>query len=117
HPPSPPGPREPRGEGRRRGRINQGDLKMPVVPNSRLGKIEFYEARLTPWENHAVAIGLSTAQVAALEVHVQAARAAYNAHLAARDAALAATQEFYNKVRAMHNAPGAGADMIRKIKN
>lgn len=90
---------------------------MPVVPNSRLGKIEFYEARLTPWENHAVAIGLSTAQVAALEVHVQAARAAYNAHLAARDAALAATQEFYNKVRAMHNAPGAGADMIRDIKN
>lgn len=90
---------------------------MPVVPHGRLARIEFYEASLPLWQTHAAAIGLSPAQVSALEAAVAGAQLAYDNHLAARDAALAATRAFYDKVRAMHHAPGAGADMIRKIRN
>lgn len=28
---------------------------MGVIPNTRLGKIEFYEAHITPWTSNAVA--------------------------------------------------------------
>jgi len=90
---------------------------MPIVPNTRLGKIEFYEAHLGPWGTSAVAIGLTTAQVAALATATTAARAAYNAAEAARAASKAATQNFHDKVAAMHSNPGLGADMIDIIKN
>lgn len=89
---------------------------MGVVPNDRLGKIEFYEAHLTPWTSNAAAIGLTPASVTALSGLVTAARANYNAHLAAQAAAKAATQKFYDSVRAMHSGPGAGSDMIETIK-
>ena len=90
---------------------------MSIVPPSRLGKIEFYEAHITPWTTNAVAIGLTTAQVTALDTKVKDARDAYDAQIAAHDAARAATQDFYDKVRAMHSDPGFGADMIAAIKN
>jgi hypothetical protein len=54
--------------------------------------------------------------VRALGALTTAARAAYNAHLAAQSAARAATENFYDKVRAMHSGAGAGADMIQTIK-
>lgn len=93
---------------------------MGVVPDTRLGKIEFYEAHALPggpWATNAAAIGLTTAQVAALGTLTTQARAAFNAAEAARQAAKAATQNFYDKVRAMHNGPGAGSDMIQAIRN
>jgi hypothetical protein len=89
---------------------------MGVVPKNPLGKIEFYEAHLSPWEGNAVAIGLTVAAVTALETATNNARAAYNAHLAAQQQAKAATQDYYEKVRLMHNSPGKGADMIQTIK-
>lgn len=89
---------------------------MPVVPNDRLGKIEFYEAHLSPWAASAAAIGLTPAQVTALTAKVTGARKAYNDHLAAQEAARAATQAFYDSVRTMHSSAGAGADMIATIK-
>lgn len=93
----------------------------PIVPETRIGKIEFYEAHLAAWAAHAAAIGLSDASVAALAARTAAARDAFTAHLAAQEAARSATQNFYNKVRAMHDGPGAGAgmggaDMIQTIK-
>jgi len=89
---------------------------MGIVPTSRLGKIEFYESHLTPWAASATSIGLTAAAVTALNTLVANARKAYDDHLAAQEAAKAATNAFYDKVRLMHNAPAAGADMIQTIK-
>jgi hypothetical protein len=89
---------------------------MGVVPESRLGKIEFYEAHIAPWQANATAIGLTTAQVVALDTLTKNARTAYLNAEAARQASKAATQAFYDAVRAMHNGPGAGQDMIEAIR-
>lgn len=89
---------------------------MGVVPDNRLGKIEFYESHLPPWTTNAAAIGLTPASVTALGTLTTAARSAYNAHIAALEAARAATANFYDKVRSMHSGPAAGADMIQTIK-
>lgn len=90
---------------------------MPVVPQGRLGKIEFYEAHIAPWTANTAAIGLTAPAVTALTTATTQARAAFNAAEAARAAARAATQNFYDKVRAMHSNPGLGADMIETIRN
>lgn len=89
---------------------------MGIVPNDRIGKIEFYEAHLPPWTTNAAAIGLTPASVTALTTAVTNARKAYGDHLAAQAAAKAATAAFYDKVRIMHSNPGFGADMIQTIK-
>jgi hypothetical protein len=90
---------------------------MAIVPADRLGKIQFYENHLTPWEANVTAIGLTTTELGALTTLVEAARAAYDAAEAARQASKAATLAYHNAVTAMHSGPGAGADMIEKIKN
>ncbi len=89
---------------------------MGIVPSTRLGKIVFYEAHLAPWTTNAAGIGLTPASVTTLSTLTAAARAAFNAAESARQAARAATQNYYDKVRAMHNGPGAGADMIDTIR-
>jgi hypothetical protein len=89
---------------------------MGVVPESRLGKIEFYEAHIAPWTTNAAAVGLTPAAVTALGALTTQARAAFNAAEAARQAAKTATQNFYDKVRALHSGPGAGQDMIDTIR-
>lgn len=93
---------------------------MGIVPDTRLGKIEFYEAHTLaggPWATNAAAIGLTPAAVTALGTLTTQARKAFNDAEAARQAAKTATQAFYDAVRAMHSNPGAGADMIELIKN
>jgi hypothetical protein len=89
---------------------------MGVVPDTRLGKIEFYESHLPPWTSSAAAIGLTPAAVTALGVLTSTARKAYNDAEAARQAAKTATQAFYDAVSAMHSGPGAGQDMIDQIR-
>lgn len=57
---------------------------MGVVPDNRIGKIEFYEAHALaggPWAVNAAGIGLLPASVTALGTLTTSARAAYNAHL------------------------------------
>lgn len=90
---------------------------MAVVPQTRLGKLTFYEAHVAPWTTNAAAIGLGPAQMTDFTPLVTAARTAYDAMIAAREAAKAATLDFYNAADAMHGGPGAGADIIRDIKN
>ncbi|MCC6230715.1 MAG: hypothetical protein IT432_16005 [Phycisphaerales bacterium] len=93
---------------------------MGTVPDTRLGKIEFYEAHTLsggPWATNAAAIGVTAASVSALESLTKAARSAFNAAEAARQAAKAATQAYHDAVRAMHSNPGAGQDMIDTINN
>lgn len=89
---------------------------MATVPNTNLGKIEFYESHLPAWGTNAVAIGLTAAAATNLATLTTAARSAYNAHITAQAAARAATANYYDKVAAMHSGPGAGADMLRTIR-
>jgi hypothetical protein len=89
---------------------------MSIFPQSRLGKIEFYENRITDWAANAAGIGLTPTAIADLTTLVEAARAAYSESEKARIASQAATQAFYDAVRAMHNGPGAGSDMVDQIR-
>ena len=89
---------------------------MGIVPQNRLGKVEFYESHVPVWETAPTTIGLTAAQVTALNTATENARKAYEAHVSAQQAAKAATNDFYDYVRLMHNAPGKGADMIEAIK-
>lgn len=90
---------------------------MSIVPDNRLGKIQFYEAHIAPWTTNATGIGLTPGAVTSLGTLTTAARAAFNAAEVARQAAKSATQAYYDAVRIMHNGPGAGSDMIETIKN
>ncbi len=90
---------------------------MSIVPTSRLGKVEFYEIRISPWASNALAIGLDVSNVTALGTATGAARVAYNEMIAARTASRVATQNFYDMVSTMHSNPGFGSDMIDTIKN
>jgi hypothetical protein len=89
---------------------------MPTVPSNLVARLSFYEAHTGPWTTSATLIGLTSASVTALGTRADDARAAYTAHIAAQASAKAATLNFYEKMRLLHNAPGAGADMIRQIK-
>ena len=51
-----------------------------IVPDTRIGKIEFYEAHLPPWSTNAVAIGLTAAKMTAFADLVKNARSAYDSH-------------------------------------
>jgi hypothetical protein len=90
---------------------------MTTVPDTRIGKIEFYESRMAPWAAAGGAIGLSIGSITAQTGRVAAARGAYDAHIAAEAAARAATAAFTEAVRAMHGDAGAGSDMIATIRN
>lgn len=87
---------------------------MGLLPDSRIGKVEFFEAHLSPWTTNATSIGLTAAQMTAFGDLVKNARTAYDAHQVALDASKAATESFYNNVRTMQND---GAGLIRSIKN
>ncbi len=86
---------------------------MPVVPSTRIEKVEFYEAHNPTWATNAANIGVTPAQVASLANLTKSAREAFNAQKTAQDAAKAATQRFYNTVRDMQSL---GADLIKNIK-
>lgn len=90
---------------------------MSIVPKSRIDRVTFYEAHISPWATNAAAIGLETSEVTALGTATGAARMAYNEMIAARNASKAATQVFYDAVAFMHGSPGMGSDMIDTIKN
>ncbi len=86
---------------------------MPIVPPTRLEKIEFYENHLPPWQTNAEAIGLTAAQLAQLSAKTAAARVAWQAQQQAFEAARGATQDFYAAVSAMQKL---GAECLRSIK-
>lgn len=86
---------------------------MAVVPNTRIGKVEFYEARVGTWTTNATAIGTTATAVSSLSNLTKSAREAFNQQQAAQAAAKAATERFYNTVRDMQNS---GADIIKTVK-
>jgi hypothetical protein len=84
-----------------------------IVPTSRLGKLSFYEAHLSPWAVNAAALNFSVDQINDITALTDAARAAYTAKEAAADAAKAATEAFYESVANMHNL---GSGLISSVK-
>lgn len=86
---------------------------MPVIPEDKVGKIEFCENHTTPWAANAVAIGTTAAAVTDLTTKTTAARTAYNAQQAAQSAAKAATNTFNMAVDAM---AAAAADIIKQVR-
>lgn len=75
---------------------------MPVIPDTRRGKIEFYGEHLDAWAAAAGEIGVTPAQVAGLAERVAAARAALLAQQEAAIAARAATAAYNLAVAALH---------------
>jgi hypothetical protein len=87
---------------------------MPLVPELRVPRIEFYETHLPPWMENAEALGLSETTVNLLAARTAAARAAFLAQQEALAAARAATLAFHVAVAEMH---AVGAEAIRTIRN
>lgn len=90
---------------------------MAIVPDTRLGKLRFYETHLGPWTDNTAAIGLDPADMASLTARADATREAYNAFRLAQNTARAAAQHYFDLVADLHGAPGAGSDMIDAIKH
>ena len=86
---------------------------MAVVPDSKVGKIEYFESKGPVWTLNQAAIGLASGDPVALDVKTAAAREAYNAQLAAASAAKAATVAADQAVAALAEL---GSELIRKIR-
>jgi hypothetical protein len=78
--------------------------------------LAFYEARIPKWSLSATQIGVTPASVTALETRAAEAREAYTQHVSAQATAKSATLNWYEKLRLLHNATGAGADMVRQMR-
>jgi len=86
---------------------------MRVIPKTPAKKIYFFQALLTPWAEHADAIGLSAEEVAEVEAKLDAAKAAFAAQQMARDAARSATLTFHLAAEALAKS---GSNAILKIR-
>ena len=86
---------------------------MGVLPESRLDQVDFFETRISPWGLNAVAIGLTIAQTGAQKALTGAARNSHENMITARNAARAATAQFYADSDAMR---ANGADLIKIIR-
>ena len=86
---------------------------MGVVPNTKTGKIEFYEGHIDDWTTHALDIGLSVGEVGALAALITASRTSFTNQTTQIAAAKSATSACNNDVAAMH---ALGAALIQKIR-
>ncbi len=86
---------------------------MSVLPKDRLQLIQFCETHIPVWESTPTAIGLTAAQVTALNDLTNGAREAYNQAQSARAASKAATTAYNNEVASMRSK---AADLVRQIK-
>ncbi len=86
---------------------------MPIIPRTLIGRIEFFEQHLPVWATDPAAIGLDAAQIADLTVRTAQARADYEAALAIRNSAKAATETQKSSVDFMYDL---GADLVKTIR-
>jgi hypothetical protein len=86
---------------------------MPILPNRTQDLIEFFEMHAPVWTANAAAIGITPAAATAFATLAAASRAAYNARLAAEEAARVATVNLQN---AVSDARHSASDLIRTIK-
>jgi hypothetical protein len=86
---------------------------MGLIPDSKLGKIQFAESHVAPWTSNSVAMGSSAPTVTAWSAKVTAARAAYTAQTAAKLASRNATNALNEAVRDMVEAT---SQIITQVK-
>lgn len=86
---------------------------MDVLPDTKLQQLEFCEAHNNVWTAQATNIGLTTTLMTNLVTLTTAARAQYNAMLAAHEAGKTATQSWYDAHNAMRDKAG---EYIKTIK-
>jgi hypothetical protein len=89
---------------------------MTIVPETRKGKISFYQTHVPKWAEDPASIGVTPEAVATLADLVSEARDAYTAHSQAQQTAQAATQRFHDAVQRMHRGIGGGANLLQQIK-
>src|SRR4051812_22398654 len=87
---------------------------MAMIPQSLVGKIEFFENHMADWTANAVAIGSSAAEITALQAKVAAARDSYLAQQTAQETAKSRTLTLRDDIDSMMNA---GSDVIKKIRS
>lgn len=88
-------------------------ITMGVVPATRIGKIEFYESHLSAWAANAEAIGLTSAQVLALQTLVMTARGSWLDAETAREASKASTLNFHTNT---DNMATIGSALLSNIR-
>lgn len=86
---------------------------MSVVPNTKSGKLEFYESHIEGWVENAADIGVQPSQLTALSALIAAARTSYTAQQVAADAARDATGDSNLAISAMHKLGSATIAQIR----
>ena len=86
---------------------------MPILPDTRTGKLMFFRTRLPVWDENRDLIGLDPAEIAELEARTEAARAACDAAYAARQTAQSATLAWHAKAAQLAEY---GSNLIQKIK-
>jgi hypothetical protein len=91
----------------------QGIQDMSVLPQSRQGRLEYFEARVNTWTTNAAAIGITPAQATAVKNAAGTNRTDFNAMMVARDAAKSSTNTFYTTNNTLVDL---GRDMIKTIK-
>jgi hypothetical protein len=86
---------------------------MSVVPRNKPAKVAFFQSKVAPWTEHAVAIGTTSTAVTDLSAKVTAALAKLEAQVAAEQASKTATMAADNAVAVLARA---GADIIKSIR-
>lgn len=86
---------------------------MALVPQTIVGKIQFYEEHIQFWAANPVAVGLEATDIAAFAPVVAQARADFDAALAARTAAQGATETQNFSVADMADIGAGFIDTIR----
>lgn len=86
---------------------------MSLIPDTKVGKIEFCEAHVSAFTTNAVAIGTTTTAVSAWSAQVTAARAAYTAQVAAQLAAKNSTTNLNVAISALMDSTSSIIKQIR----
>ncbi len=86
---------------------------MSVLPRDKAQQIEFCESHEAPWSANSAAIGTSAAAITDLTTKTAAARSAYDAQIAAQQAAKAATLTANQAIATMSQAT---RDILKQIK-
>lgn len=86
---------------------------MNVIPATRTDTLTFFETHLEPWITHAKTLGVPEADLEALKLITESARAAFVAQQQAASAAQAATQRYHQEADAMR---ALGAAIVARIK-
>lgn len=84
-----------------------------ILPESRIDRVSFLQARLPGWLTNAVALGSTAPTITSLTTLTTSARAAYDAQQLAIGLAKAATQTFHDSVAAMDKG---ASDVLKQIK-